>query len=419
MKESYDYEVKKKSREKIKSFIKSVFDKKQFSRLKVLTLLGHEDLELEQIWDPLGVNRRNITNVEKYTKVLKLSGNRGVENIKGDLEEVIEKINNPFDVICLDTVSPFTLNQREILRNISGRQLLGEKGVLITNYLGQREGGYHKEWFLYAKEVYIEKENPEKSIGINNGKIVERSELISRMVNSIMLDGITNVQPHPLSKYTNNYEQRVKDTLRRIQGPEWESKLGPSGFAGVHKSIGAPIIRNIIKNITFLGGLEKKYSPSMLNDLNEILFYEKIQPYFSIRQERYRYVGDRGSPMLMDINYFKNLQLSNIISLGDLRGMPIIIEKEIKKYAKFKKLFDSFIEGRIRCLKQGPRPREFLGSSYKPKAKKIKPKIEKQNAIYLLREGVPTKEILETYSGFTKMQLAAFKAHITMNTYHE
>ncbi|GAG57422.1 unnamed protein product [marine sediment metagenome] len=45
------------------------------------------------------------------------------------------------------------------------------------------------------------------------------------------------------------------------------------------------------------------------------------------------------------------------------------------------------------------------------------PRPKKDDAIYLLNEGIPINEILDTYSGFTKGQLAAFKAHITMKTY--
>jgi hypothetical protein len=43
--------------------------------------------------------------------------------------------------------------------------------------------------------------------------------------------------------------------------------------------------------------------------------------------------------------------------------------------------------------------------------------ITKQDAIDFLKLGCKPKEIAECFSGFTKMQLAAFQAHLTMGTY--
>ncbi|MFA5188374.1 MAG: hypothetical protein WC460_03360 [Patescibacteria group bacterium] len=44
-------------------------------------------------------------------------------------------------------------------------------------------------------------------------------------------------------------------------------------------------------------------------------------------------------------------------------------------------------------------------------------KIDKNTAIMLLRQGKTPIEILKKHTGFTKMQLAAFSAHLTMGTY--
>ena len=43
--------------------------------------------------------------------------------------------------------------------------------------------------------------------------------------------------------------------------------------------------------------------------------------------------------------------------------------------------------------------------------------ITKQDAIDFLKLGCTPKEIAECFKGFSKMQIAAFKAHITMGTY--
>jgi len=44
-------------------------------------------------------------------------------------------------------------------------------------------------------------------------------------------------------------------------------------------------------------------------------------------------------------------------------------------------------------------------------------KIDKNTAIMFLRQGKTPMQILKKHNGFTKMQLAAFLAHLTMGTY--
>ena len=56
--------------------------------------------------------------------------------------------------------------------------------------------------------------------------------------------------------------------------------------------------------------------------------------------------------------------------------------------------------------------RIYLGSSWKPKDR-----LTEEQAKELLVSGCSPAEISEVYAGFTKMQLAAFKAHQTMGTY--
>ena len=58
-----------------------------------------------------------------------------------------------------------------------------------------------------------------------------------------------------------------------------------------------------------------------------------------------------------------------------------------------------------------------LGSSWKPI--KREKKLSKKDAILLLKGGCTPQEICESFQGFTKGQLAAFKAHITMGTYNK
>lgn len=409
MKETYDYEVKAKLRGRLKSFVHMIYPKRKIRRnLRILTLLGHENLELNQVWDPLEIQRANITNVEGNKKAYDLSPkDRGVEEIYGDLEDVVQTIDGPFDIINLDMVSPFTLQQREILREIAGRQLLGEKGILVTAYLGQREGGYHKKWFLEMGKSYLKDYQ-------DDGKVEGRSELMSRMVLSIMADGVTNRRRHPFFEGNKVYERFFNEEIKI------DPTIPEKYRAGLVKLSHAHLSRRMLMGIIEDHVLPLHPDFAEQEGGKELFFYQKMGSYFSLAQKRYRYVGNNGSPMLIDMSFLKQLPLENIAELIS-DGNDILIKDNRNRHNinENKKLITQFIAARYRCFCE-LEPREFLGSSYKSKPReKPKEQLTKEGAIYLLKEGVPAEEILETYSSFTKMQLAALKAHLTIGTYEK
>lgn len=427
IKETYNYEVKALCRKKIKDFIYLIIpNQKNRSKLKVLTLLGHENFELEQIWDPLGILRENITNVEYNKKVLELTGNKGVNNIYGNLEEIIKTIKGTFNIINLDMQSPFTKAQRNILRNIAGRQLLGERGILATNYLGQREGGHNKEWFLATVKMLKDYEINSKDTELPevvkfNGdeRIEQRSDIISRCITVIMDEGVLHFHRHPLMEGLKDYDDFIKDYIKNILPEDWESRKSES-FENLDMAIGELYLKRFFEGL--IRRSNEQYIKKEEYFYKQFFKYQKIGAYFSVAQKRYRYVGDNGSPMLTDINYFKQLNFEEVAEVGKklINNKPYFYIKDNRvgfNKSECKRVIADYRGGRLRCLKDGPEPREFLGSSYKPRLIQKKSRIKKDDAIYLLREGVPTEEILETYSGFSKMQLAAFKAHLTMGSY--
>jgi len=411
MKDSYDYEVKAKARAMLKSTIQTIYPKPAARRtLKVLTLLGHQNLELEQIWDPLGVPRQNITNIEYDQKAYETSPkDRGTKNVFGNLEDVIKTLPESFDIINLDMVSPFNVHQRDILRAISFRQLLGEKGILATWYLGQRENRLAKKWFLFNKEKYVSQKTEGEGL-------VERGDLISRMINCIMLDGYLNFIPHWICNdeiIGKKYEEFSREHLAK----EWG--IDPSGEDFEQRyEIAQPIHANRAQ--LFMGPVIKEFiesTPSLklLSDnskriYQDILLYQKIGSYFSMMQKRFRYIGNKKSVMVGDISYYKQLPLDTIVEIQKFGSDFKILDHRHSSLVKEQnRLFQQFIVSRRRCWENGQEIRVNLGSSYTPKSREPlvekvnKEDLTKEEAIYLLREGVPIEEILETYSGLTKM----------------
>jgi hypothetical protein len=142
MKDSYGFEAKGMAREKERDFVAKHYSERERKNLKVLTLLGHEDYELKQIWDPLGVPRENITVVEGNKKPYQIlqSANFGINLApRQSIDDFVQNTNESFDVINLDYQGGFDYNKSEVIKEIAYSEILNKKGVLATWFSGRRE----------------------------------------------------------------------------------------------------------------------------------------------------------------------------------------------------------------------------------------------------------------------------------------
>ena len=407
VKETYSYDSKARSRDVIRSTVQTMYAKrKKRENLRVLTLLGHESSELEQIWDPLEVPRENITVIEgrKESYELIKSQNFGV-NLIGSPTSFLEYLNRlelgtKFDVINYDSTSTFGLEQREILRYIAAGGFLGEKGILATTFLGKREQGYTKEWFREQFELYGDTaEN-------DTANLSGRSDLISRMICAIFIDGKSTYGIHPLlerdSKLLEEYEKRVQPLKEEHGVPDgsmvWDNAECPS------------ILRNLIAEI--ISRDSPKISQNSLNTLTNMVYYQGIDSYSSILQRRLKYVGDNGSPMLVDINFFKQLDTSNIFYLefdSSSNGFSFKKNDTLTK-KRSNRTLDDCLTAKKRCQSVMLSEREYLGSS-------AKPVLTKQKAIEEFIQGRTVEDIKQKYRSTGDKPLAQWKAHVTMGTY--
>ncbi|MEK6925034.1 MAG: hypothetical protein AABW71_02235 [Nanoarchaeota archaeon] len=422
MKETYSFKTKDAARNRLRGFVQSKYSSKKRENLKVVTLLGHEDSELKQVWDPLGVRRENIVAVERDKDVVDLvDGKKLGVNLVYSPNGVLEYfLSNPgkFDVINLDYQGQFGLDERDALRAIAINQILGDSGVVATWFLGKREGGYTRNWFQHEHQ----------KLTFEDGSSWEdnRSDLISRMIAAIFMDGTTTGEPHPLLKIS-YFKQAFDPNYSRLsQGDDsWNPLLVHQVLKQTlvdfvdkqrnpTKSLES-IIRNVLSGSSDSSSSER-ISPQVVSALNlcaNILFYQNIGAYFAADQLRMSYIGDNGSPMLVDVNLFEHF---------DFSGMPKISLKDGKPYLdninniskserpRLEKRIDRFAKLKSRATGGSLAQRVFLGSS-------AKPVLTKQRAIEEFRGGATVDEVRAKYRGVNGKPLAAWKAHVTMGTY--
>ena len=367
MKDSYGFNVKNKVRGKLKDFISKAYpNESQRRNLNVLTLLGHEDHELKQVWDPLGVPRKNITTLEHNPKAYEIVQykNFGVNLIKGSIEDYISETNKKFDVINLDYQGYYNFDKLKTIQKIAYNQILGNKGVLATWYSGRRENGnildYHKMNNGSALRTLCEiamdpnldltvKSNfvnhiKERYNQVKDGEI--RSDSISEDILLSFAYPLINFEQHPLVKkmgFQEDYEKYISNTgfflernkfflktaLENKSLKEVGSDFGFGGFTEEVYEAFKRIRQNVLdkkpisktdKEILYLdahgGGIEKvnevlrrklkgAVGESFSGNLIPISFLigqYYTNPMFVLDNLRFNYKSDNGTPMIVDFN---------------------------------------------------------------------------------------------------------------------
>lgn len=536
MSKSYDDPVKAEARSKLRSFIERN-SLKRFEDLRVLCfpgaeVEGQEALEVKQIYDALGIPRGNITGLEidpRRARRLKRAG-LGINIVNSDAYSFFESTDQVFDVISLDYTGPQTLRETNTLGLIAGRHVLNSRGILCTNYLGKRENTYLQHLIKLrnqARGQVVKVKIP----GTSSTSILDlttqlvdkmnqtlrdeafqadldksREDGISQEIRNIFAGGTLDL-PRPLHLWKDDglLDAMIETTKKGILMGDFEDKINE--MVERYKLPRDKIIELMLEEREFSKGLYLRgfnYEVNTLacmrsEGLEDITRDQAValtwvkqdklaRGYFINHQERYSYVSNSGSPMLMDLFSFKPLPEGLFSALSRITCLPENQESSknmglfnplhlpFKRFSKeIVRLTDHFYKATERNSSDPPK-RIFLGSSAKPvltreraieefqagatideiRAKyrgvKGKPlaqwkahvtmgtygpkeiretiredaedsdleKITKEDAVDLISAGIPLSEIISAYpTSFTKGQLAAFKAHLTMGTYQE
>ncbi len=460
MKDTYDFDSKAKAREKLRGFVETVVSKRSRRKdLKVLTMSGHEDVEFKQIWDPLGIPRENITVVEANPKAYELirKQNLGVNLVDAPMSMTpfLRSTQQTFDVMNLDYMGVFDLDKRGDLGVIASRGLLGEKGVLATWYSGKREHGDAKKAFNMIQSI-----NKNHRADMRDWK-ESRGDIIFESIEHIFLQGCGNAasvlllkNPLIFKNCIEQYKKMISDfneqyALTRITEDSWRDCI----------QISLPfVIANILDKSR--DRLPIEFNGISPYALTSAICAIEFQSYISTIHNSYRYISDAATPMLVDINYFKKEEFEKFITYG-MDGDQLMVrlrshdKDDVKKFKNAINAYpgwhcnDKICPSRVflgssatgkRVGKQSEQiqqesPLEIVANEFdmistQEQSQELlqempaqttdvsyKDAITKEDAIGLLQAGYAPKEIAECYHGFSKGQLAAFKAHLTMKTY--
>lgn len=167
---------------------------------------------------------------------------------------------------------------------------------------------------------------------------------------------------------------------------------------------------------------------SFILTMRLLAFQER--PYVAREMERYRYISNTGSPMLTDMIFFDQMRskiekCSDFIKVVDSNPPYIVFNPRNIEQNRFLHQLGKFFDYSIQSIDPPERieiKSHRVNGVQKPRKENVKSemKISKDDAISLLKDGIPIGEILEAFpNSFTKGQLAAIKAHITMGTYNK
>jgi hypothetical protein len=403
---------------------------------------GEEALEVREVYDPLGVPKANVVGLEcdrRKAERLRNAG-LGIEVVCEEDWRYLQHTDKRFDVISLDYTSNFGKMQSYSIDLIATRRLLGDRGVLLTNYYGAREdktrgddmrimNDYHESGISPVDFV----EHGEKIINqlsVRNSQLKDsRSNAIQLCVMGSLYLGRAALDPYRLCMGKPDSIDFVDKSLAMFS--EDQKILDYIYGRDVKETLARTMefrnanIGNLIKT-SFQGFMRNGFSAQQSLDLAYYLIMWRMKPYFPTSHEAYSYVSNKGSPMLMDLWFADSLEdkiRPNFFTIVGNKGIAILDKVEGRKrkeslekaYYFVRKMMPYFSGDMIIT------DRKFLGSSYQPRLRDnletIEPELTKEEAVDLLASGIPPKEIAEAYSGFTERQLAAFKAHVTRGTY--
>jgi hypothetical protein len=465
---SYDDPAKQLSRDKEDCFIATHLKTELYSpqNIKVMCLESPELLEVKNVFDKHKIPRENITVVEKDPEVARLIRERGEGiNVFNCWDyEFFANTQEKFDIISLDYKGKKNRTIIQSIRLISNRRILRNKGILIVNTFSAREKNEEKD-FLIPVSTIINSSTVDSTINRSNNKLNLENEVIEKSTaefNSIF-ENIASLQESRdfyseiiMSALCNsdsiNFSHLypwAEDTKELIEQKICVMNLPKEDYKDTARAI---LSRNLYQRemIHYIGTFfdlndDPKVAESVYVGLKSI-----FNEIYTVRNiERYKYISSNGAPMEFDLFYAENVEnlfarIKSYFYLQKASAGGYILRLKIHKLRgkprKALELMSDIIKANIQFMWPRMPERIFLGSSVKngkedvemAKQKKddkqtqgvsilesVKPgdTITKDQAIKLLESGWSAKQIAKIFKGFTKMQIAAFKAHVTMGTY--
>ncbi len=435
MVDTYNDPIKQKSRERQRDFIARSLSFKRPQDIRVVCfpgaeVKGEEGLEIREVYDPLGIPRKNITGLELDVDKAQmlLDSNLGIQVVNAIDLDFFTSQRGKFDVISLDYTGYRDPNKWRALHQIAGNQALYQNGVLVTNYSAKRE---HKG--IQAQMIALQTDSLEslsdnererklrelvqefQERGIVDLKSIRdnltyRTLMIMRMGTSALHE-IEILKRYPGWEYIQSELKKIEDGRKMTEFDQFFiSGLNETGIEKI--TMTHPLSR--MYRESHMKGLEThitRGNPGITRGfaafLVNYLVDTEMQAMFPLRIERLSYTSNKNTLMEMDLISFQSAERVFRGMLGKVMYDPITGKVDIDRKV-MKKIIDIWRDSVDKKEIIVPE-REYIGSSWTPP--KRKERINRDEAVELLRTGFSPKEIAENYRGFTKMQLAALKAH--------
>lgn len=463
IKQSWDYESKQAARRSLCNFILKHKDglAVPLKEAKVVCLPGYDEnskssLEIEKVYDKVGVRRENIVGIEQDKKIYEKLENAdlGIELYLGsDGAFFNEKNGKRFDIVSLDYTGQYSRKRMNDLCNLFKNQILNEKSILYTNFFGARESDLTQRlynlylsdgmlWEFIEDVVGIKKDKSAEGIRIHQiAEAMQKRELVERRDDGISWNILNLAYDARVLDENFNYEMAKKDTgfMKDLKDMRDElihhdaelfeklEKLDIIMDKDLGDDDGFAMLYNIYskKPLLFISKLRKDLMSQGFSDeeariINSYFIPIENQAYFCEDMQRNNYRNVAGKLMMGDLFFFDQkrekfnlpVKIENIDGVNKLSIKGKIAASPFKGYEK-KILNDMKRIVITNALAQRSiPPRIDLGSSYKPKADNDTLKGE-------LLNGTPEEEIYEKYRDVNPRTIAAIKAHITMGTYRK
>jgi len=449
---SYNDPAKQKARQRLLVFIKKHLKvKPETARVLCFPgaeVQGEEALEVTEIYDRLGIPRENIVGLEYNREAARRlkRANFGIEVICQDAYTFFQTTKKHFDVISLDYTGQRTWRERDTTRYIAGRNVLNNFGIFCTNHMVKREGSDMKSMLLEqlvfdgsrvakfdaksTEEMFRERfdvvdqfareYNHALEVIQNGGLNLDILRYAITKDNICIFSGGRNEINPQFQVFMNNprmgdlSQKKIPDGLTLPKLVHKNRGLITRPGYGLHRARTMAAQQNVIVELNKRG-----FTPEQSYAIVVTLSMDFTSAYIPTALKQYSYTSNKNAKMLFDIMSFQHLfqgtveRAKEIITVqedGNIRYNPFKYNrKELKRRAQ--KLVEQLNEHTLMTVVIDTPV--YLGSSWVPP--KRKERISKADAVELMKSGCTPKEIADTYKGFSKMQLAGFKAHyVTM-----
>ena len=419
-------------RERIVGFDRQHYTPNQIRNFRVLCFAGKEMTEVFDVYDELGVKRKNVVSLECDTReydamcAVNDSLEKRIKIVPASaLDYLSRQPLQPFDLISLDYCGYFNDEKNLILDRIALHGWLSPRSVLVTNYLKGRETKMVRDSFEHSS-LYIK-----EKIGLSSLSAEEFGDLYRRIGEEESADSFdladtrdAIVQTVPIQKMFNGSGFWNTSLFRT-----WINSFSPDTrdlLERIRKDVNDGKCKQIMSY------LQRVFEESANNNTTKmfllLLSTSEIRQYVLKEHEAYAYVSDSGAPMISDFYLFQQPILPptcqnprKVVNyFVEDEGMRIRVKDDkaaIKMLRAFEEfVFKTFPEQRVEDMSSIERvvleaERESSGSAAKRKTTTSKKSM--REVIYsALSAATPDIEIIAAY-GVTKMQLAGYKAAYT------